>query len=114
MKVVIIEDEAPAIDKLQLLLQKYDATIEVVAALRDVSGALKWFQSNDSYDLVFSDIELTDGTSFQIFEQVEIQAPVILITAFHAYALEAFRLNSIDYLLKPITFEGLIASMEKV
>lgn len=114
MNVVLIEDEAPAIDKLKHLLEKYDPAIRVVAELRDVSESIAWFREHKEYDLVFSDIELTDGTSFQIFEKVEIEAPVILITAFDAYALEAFRLNSIDYLLKPITFEGLSASMEKV
>jgi two-component system, LytTR family, response regulator len=115
MKVVIIEDEVPAAEKLERYLQKYDPTIKVQARLNSVKDAVQWLQENqDSTDLLFLDIQLIDGLSFQIFQEVQIRKPVIFITAFNEFALDAFKVNSIDYLLKPITFTDLSASLKKL
>lgn len=115
MKVIIIEDEVPAAEKLERYLQKYDPTIEVQARLNSVKDAVRWLQENqDSTDLLFLDIQLIDGLSFQIFQEVQIRKPVIFITAFNEFALDAFKVNSIDYLLKPITFTDLSASLKKL
>jgi two-component system, LytTR family, response regulator len=115
MKVIIIEDEVPAAEKLERYLQKYDPTIQVLARLNSVKDSVKWLQENqDSTDLLFLDIQLMDGLSFQIFQQVQIRKPVIFITAFNEFALDAFKVNSIDYLLKPITFTDLSASLKKL
>lgn len=115
MKIIIIEDEKPASEKLILMLEKYDPGIRILAILRDVDSGIKWLNSNkNSYDLIFSDIKLTDGSSFDIFANTTVTAPVILITAYDEYALHAFKINSIDYLLKPVSYEALAASMKKV
>jgi len=106
MKVVIVEDERLAAEKLADLLEKTEPGIEVLAVLESVVEAVNWFAENDSPDLVFMDIQLEDGISFDIFESVKesvkITAPVIFTTAFDQYAIRAFKVNSIDYLLKPI------------
>lgn len=115
MKVIIIEDEIPAAEKLSRYLEKYDASIQVAAHLTSVKDAVSWLmEKQDSIDLIFMDIQLTDGLSFQIFPQVSIKKPVIFITAFNEFALDAFKVNSIDYLLKPITFTDLSASLKKL
>ena len=115
MRVVIIEDENPAIIKLENLLKKYDKEIEVVGKLTSVEQSVNWLTNpNNSADLFFMDIRLTDGLSFDIFEQVEITKPVIFITAYNEYAVKAFKVNSIDYLLKPLTYDDLHRSMEKI
>jgi DNA-binding LytR/AlgR family response regulator len=114
MKVVIVEDEVPAAEKLERYLQKYDASIKVVARFDSVSTTVAWMNVNqESIDLIFMDIQLIDGLSFQIFEQVQIRKPVIFTTAFNEFALDAFKVNSIDYLLKPITFTDLSGSLKK-
>jgi DNA-binding LytR/AlgR family response regulator len=115
MKVVIIEDEIPAAEKLKRYLEKYDASIQVAAHLTSIRDAVSWLQEKqESTDLIFMDIQLTDGLSFQIFQQVAIKKPVIFITAFNEFALDAFKVNSIDYLLKPVTFTDLSASLKKL
>lgn len=115
MKVLIIEDEIPAAEKLTRYLAKYDPAIAVVDHLTSVRDAVQWLkEKQDSVDLIFMDIQLTDGLSFQIFQQVSIRKPVIFITAFNEFALDAFKVNSIDYLLKPITFTDLSASLKKL
>lgn len=115
MKVLIIEDEVPAAEKLERYLLKYDQTIQVVAVIDKVSGAIDWLrESQDQVDLIFMDIQLIDGLSFQIFQQVTVRKPVIFTTAFNEFALDAFKVNSIAYLLKPITFTDLAASLNKL
>lgn len=115
MKVLIIEDEIPAAEKLTRYLTKYDSGIHVVAHLKSVQEAVSWLSQNqENIDLIFMDIQLTDGISFQIFQQVSIRKPVVFITAFNEFALDAFKVNSIDYLLKPITFTDLAASLKKL
>jgi len=115
MKVLIIEDEIPAAEKLERYLAKYDASIQVLTRLTSVKDAVSWLLENqDNVDLIFMDIQLIDGLSFQIFQQVPIRKPVIFITAFNEFALDAFKVNSIDYLLKPITFTDLSNSLKKL
>ncbi len=115
MKVVIIEDEIPAAEKLERYLVKYDSTIQVLARITSIKDSVTWLQNNqDSADLLFMDIQLIDGLSFHIFQQVVIRKPVIFITAFNEFALDAFKVSSIDYLLKPITFDDLSTSLKKL
>ena len=100
MKTIIIEDEKPAARLLQRKLEKLNVRVEVM--LHSVQEAIDWFSNNEHPDLIFLDIQLSDGLSFEIFEKVEIKSAVIFTTAYDEYALRAFKLNSIDYLLKPI------------
>lgn len=113
MKVVIIEDEIPAVDKLRNALYKYDETVIVTDVLRSVQESVHWINEHPMPDLFFMDIELTDGLSFKIFDQVSITCPIIFTTAYDDYWQEAFEHNSIDYLLKPIRQEKLEAAMGK-
>jgi DNA-binding LytR/AlgR family response regulator len=113
MKAVIIEDERLAAEKLALLLEKIDAGINIVARLESVEESINWFMANSSPDLIFMDIQLDDGVSFEIFEAVKIEAPVIFTTAYDQYALRAFKVNSVDYLLKPISKEALEMALKK-
>ena len=114
MNIVIIEDESLAADKLARYLLKYDATIQILEEIASISEAVSWFQANNDYDVVFMDIQLTDGLSFEIFNQVQITKPIIFTTAFDEYALDAFKVNSIDYILKPITFTDISKAMNKL
>lgn len=115
MKVLIIEDEVPAAEKLERYLLKYDPTTTVAGTISRVADAVLWLKDNqDDVDLIFMDIQLIDGLSFQIFQQVQVHKPVIFITAFNEFALDAFKVNSIDYLLKPITFTDLSNSLKKL
>ena len=102
MKVVIVEDELAASDNLTYLLQKIDPNIQVIKVLDTVRSAVQFFSQSQDMELVFMDIHLADGLSFEIFDQVSIDVPVIFTTAYDQYALKAFKVNSIDYLLKPI------------
>ena len=113
MKVVIIEDEPLAAKNLQRLLQDIDTTIEVIAVIDSVSGALKWLKSNTLPDLFFMDIQLSDGVSFDILSQISIDKPIIFTTAYDEYAIRAFKVNSIDYLLKPIDKTDLKLALDK-
>lgn len=115
MRVLIIEDEIPAAEKLERYLNKHDESIEVLEKLQTVESSVRWLNENQSQvDLIFMDIQLIDGKSFEIFEKVKITKPIIFITAFDEYAIDAFKVNSIDYLLKPITFDDLKAALEKL
>ncbi|RKD91950.1 LytR/AlgR family response regulator transcription factor [Mangrovibacterium diazotrophicum] len=113
MKVVIVEDEEPAVIRLKKLISEVDDRIEVIACLESVSQAAEWFVVNSSPDLIFMDIRLADGLSFEIFELVKVEAPVIFTTAYNEYAMKAFKVNSVDYLLKPISRDDLGAALEK-
>ena len=111
MKTIIIEDEKPAARLLQRKLEKLNVRVEVM--LHSVQEAIDWFSKNEHPDLIFLDIQLSDGLSFELFEKVEIKSAVIFTTAYDEYALRAFKLNSIDYLLKPIDEEELSVSISK-
>lgn len=113
MKVIIVEDEILAAERLQQLIHQYDATIEVMACLDSVQEAVAWFNTMPAPDLAFFDIQLADGRSFEIFEHTKVNCPVIFITAYDEYALHAFKVNSIDYLLKPIDLESLTQAFKK-
>lgn len=113
MKVVIIEDENFAVERLQMLLSELDVSIEIMAILDSVKKAVQWL-NNNSVDLIFLDIQLADGNSFKIFEQIEVKTPIIFTTAYHDYALRAFEQHSIDYLLKPVSREKLRQSFSKL
>ena len=113
MKVLIIEDEKPAVKRLEKLFNESGYPVEIVAALDTVRRAVSWFASNPMPDLAFFDIQLADGESFQIFEKVEVKCPVIFTTAYDQYALKAFEVNSVDYLLKPIDQHKLQRAMDK-
>ena len=113
MRIVIIEDEVLAIERLQLILTQLDPSIEVVATLSGIEDSIKWFQEHPQPDLLFLDIELSDGICFGIFEKVAVKCPVIFTTAYDQYALDAFQLFSIDYLLKPVTSKAMQAALVK-
>ncbi|MBN2172626.1 MAG: response regulator transcription factor [Bacteroidales bacterium] len=113
MKVLIIEDEQATADRLIKLLTEIEPEIEILNTLDSVSSSIDWYKKNPNPDLVFQDIQLADGSAFEIFKEVEIKVPVIFITAFDQYALQAFRVNSIDYLLKPVKKEELIEALAK-
>jgi DNA-binding LytR/AlgR family response regulator len=112
-KVLVIEDEKPAADWLKQLILKFNPQISVLAVIDSVSGAVEWFQQHQVPDLVFMDIQLADGLSFEIFERVKVLCPVIFTTAYEEYAIKAFKVNSVDYLLKPIAFNELEAAFQK-
>ena len=112
-KILIIEDEQPAGQYLTQLIQKIDPKTEILNVLESVQTAVEWLSTNPVPDLIFLDVQLGDGTCFQIFEQISIGCPVIFTTAHDEYAMRAFKLNSIDYLLKPIRQEALQFSLEK-
>ena len=111
MNVIVIEDEKPAARRLRRMLQKLD--IEVQVMLHSVEESLNWFQANEEPDLIFLDIQLSDGLSFEIFEELPINSAIIFTTGYDEYALKAFKLNSIDYLLKPIDEDELKNAVDK-
>jgi DNA-binding LytR/AlgR family response regulator len=111
MNIIIIEDEKPAARRLDRMLQNLN--IEVNAMLHSVEESIAWFHANKHPDLIFLDIQLSDGLSFEIFENIDIKSAIIFTTAYDEYALQAFKLNSIDYLLKPIDNEDLETAVNK-
>lgn len=115
MNILIIEDEKPAADNLERLLQRYDPDSKIIDKLASVEQSVNWLNSGqDGIDLIFMDIKLADGLSFEIFDQVTIRKPLIFLTAFSEFALNAFHANGIDYLLKPLSFDMLQESMKKL
>lgn len=114
MNIVIVEDEPLAAEKLERYLLKYNSELKIVKVLSSISDAVDWLKTQQNYDVVFMDIQLTDGLSFEIFNQTKINKPVIFTTAFDEYALDAFKVNSIDYVLKPITFTDVSKAMHKL
>lgn len=115
MNVVIIEDERLTANRLESLLHRYDPEIRVLALLPSVEQAVQWFQApgQPRPDLLFMDIHLEDGLAFRIIEQVQLITPIIFTTAYDEYMIQAFKVNSIDYLLKPVNYEELVAAIEK-
>lgn len=112
-KYIIIEDEEPAFNRLKKMIGEIDSQLDFVENLASVKASVEWFQKNPQPDLIFMDIQLSDGNSFEIFKQVKVTCPIIFITAFDQFALEAFKVNSVDYILKPIKKEELTASIQK-
>lgn len=113
MKTLIIEDELPAAKRLEKLLKKHCPSCEIISSLDSVESASKWLAENTAPDLIFMDIQLADGLSFDIFSKTEVNSPVIFTTAFDQYSLQAFKVNSVDYLLKPIDPDELKTALEK-
>ena len=111
MKVLIIEDEKPAARRLNRMLSKLE--LHVITMLHSVEEAINWFSNNEHPDLIFLDIQLSDGLSFEIFDVIDVKSAIIFTTAYDEYALKAFKLNSIGYLLKPIDDEELEAAVSK-
>lgn len=114
MKVVIIEDEIRTADDLRSTLQNLDRRINFCATLDSIEAAVDYFSSHEMPELIFMDIQLADGLSFEIFKSVTITCPVIFCTAFDEYAMEAFKVNGIDYILKPFDDKSLAASLSKI
>ena len=117
MKAVIVEDELVASQTLTRLIEMVNSKIEIIATLQSVEESIEWFSTKPSPDLVFMDIHLADGPSFAIFDKTKVECPIIFTTAYNEYALKAFEVNSIDYLLKPITktdLERAISKYEKL
>lgn len=113
MKIVIIEDEQHAAAALEAIILKLRPETEVIATLGSVEESVEWLSLHQIPDLIFSDIHLSDGNSFEIFRQVEVKCPVIFTTAYNQYAIEAFQVNSVDYLLKPIKTEEVARAIRK-
>lgn len=114
MKTLIIEDEKAALRNLKAAMKEVDADFEIVGETDSVTGTLEWFASHPMPELVFMDIHLADGSAFGIFEQADITCPIIFTTAYDEYALQAFRVNSITYLLKPISSSDLQKAIDKL
>ncbi len=113
MKILIIEDEELAVKKLRKTLEAVDSTAEVVGVTDSIKSSVEWLQQNATPDLVLMDIELADGQSFEIFNLVEVKSPVIFTTSYDEFALKAFKVNSVDYLLKPVQKEELQSAINK-
>lgn len=114
MRVLIIEDEEQAAKRMESLVREVIPTVQIVGVLDTVKKSVQWFKSNETPDLALMDIQLADGISFQIFEQCEVKCPVIFTTAYDEYALKAFKVNSIDYILKPVDKDELSAALVKL
>lgn len=113
MKILLIEDELPAARQLTKLIQAARPHFQVMDALDSVESAVRWFRTFPAPDLVFMDIQIADGLSFDIFRQTEVESPVIFTTAFDQYAVQAFKVNAVDYLLKPVDPEELNKALDK-
>lgn len=114
MNALIIEDERSAVNRLRNMLQQVDPSIRVLADLGTVVDSVDWFAQGGMPDVVFMDVHLADGESFEIFKRVEVPCPVIFTTAYDAHALKAFRVNAVDYLLKPLVLHELKAALERL
>jgi two-component system, LytTR family, response regulator LytT len=113
MNILIIEDEQLAQERLQILIKAYDPSINIVGCLESVQETVSWLNTKPHPDLILLDIHLSDGQSFEIFKRTQTQKPIIFITAYENYAVDAFRLFSIDYILKPVTAEALAMAINK-
>jgi DNA-binding LytR/AlgR family response regulator len=113
MKILILEDEPLAAKRLESLVKLVEPAAEILAKLESVRSAVKWFNEHPQPDLILMDIQLADGLSFELFQQVEVKAPIIFTTAYDEYAIRAFKVNSVDYLLKPIEQDELEAAIDK-
>lgn len=113
MNCLIVEDEKVAAERLSGLITKCDSSIDIIEITQSVKNAVQWLNTHHAPDLIFMDIQLADGLSFEIFEQTIVKTPVIFTTAYDEYALKAFKVNSIDYLLKPVDEEELKNAIDK-
>lgn len=113
MRILIVEDETAAYENLADMLVTIDPTIEIMGNTESVRQTVRWLQANPRADLIFMDIHLSDGSAFAIFDQIEVEVPIIFTTAYDQYAIDAFKVNSIDYILKPIKPEELKRALDK-
>src|SRR6476619_7982535 len=113
MNILIVEDEELAVKKLKKTLSNVDETANVVGEADSIKSTVSWLENNPSPDLILMDIELADGQSFEIFNHVQVKSQVIFITSYDEYALKAFKVNSVDYLLKPVQKEDLETALGK-
>lgn len=113
LRIVIIEDEPAIARNLAYLISEVESDATILVKLESIKDSVEWFNNNTNYDLIFSDIRLSDGLSFEIFQQLQINVPVVFITAHNEYALNAFKANGIDYILKPFDEESLKAAIIK-
>jgi DNA-binding LytR/AlgR family response regulator len=113
MKVLIIEDETAASEDLIAILHEIDEDIKVLDVLESVRQSVRWLRANPAPDLIFMDIHLSDGSAFTLFQEIEVETPIIFTTAYNQYAIDAFNVNSIDYLLKPIKISDMTRALEK-
>ncbi|WP_247235346.1 LytTR family DNA-binding domain-containing protein [Telluribacter sp. SYSU D00476] len=113
MNILIVEDEDLAVEKLKKTLEKVDDSAQVIGVTGSISSSIDWLNNNPNPDLILMDIELADGQSFEIFERIRVKSPVIFTTSYDEYALRAFKVNSIDYLLKPVQTDDLEAALVK-
>lgn len=113
MQGIIVEDEILAAQNLHSILNKI-GTVEIISILESITETVEWFSYNPQPEIIFMDIHLADGSAFEIFNQIQIKCPVIFTTAYDEYALKAFKVNSIDYLLKPVNFESVRGSLDKL
>jgi DNA-binding LytR/AlgR family response regulator len=113
MRVLIVEDETIAFEYLSKLIARVDSTIEIAGATESISQTVKWLKSNPLPDLIFMDIHLSDGSAFSIFDLITVETPIIFTTAYDEYAINAFKVNSVDYLLKPVEEPDLCKAIEK-
>jgi two-component system, LytTR family, response regulator LytT len=113
MKILIVEDEELAVKKLRKVLSEIDIDVEIAGVTESIKDTAEWLSENPAPDIILMDIELSDGQSFAIFDQVQVKSPVIFTTSYDEYALKAFKVNSIDYLLKPIQKEELKTALDK-
>ncbi|MEQ9424644.1 MAG: LytTR family DNA-binding domain-containing protein [Cyclobacteriaceae bacterium] len=113
MDVVIVEDERPSADRLRRMISKCEGNIEVAAIIDSVKSGSDWFKENSPPDLMFLDIQLSDGTAFDLLNEISAKPPIIFTTAYDQYAIKAFKFNSVDYLLKPLNQQELEKALEK-
>jgi DNA-binding LytR/AlgR family response regulator len=113
MNILIIEDEQATARHTRKMLEEIDTDVNVIGILDSIESSVSWFRTHNEPDLILLDIHLADGLSFEIFKEVDIACPVIFATAFDQYAIQAFRVNSVDYLLKPISKEALTEALKK-
>jgi len=113
MRVFIVEDETAASENLISMLQEIDPAIEIVGVAESVSQTVRFLKEHTDIDLIFMDIQLSDATAFSVFEQVDVRIPIVFATAYDQYAIEAFKVNSIDYILKPVKKQDLVRALDK-
>lgn len=113
MNVLIVEDETTAYENMVALLKRTDASIEIAGNTESIRQTIKWLQEHPAPDLIFMDIHLSDGSAFYIFDAVQVETPIIFTTAYDQYAIDAFKVNSIDYLLKPVKEDELKRALQK-
>lgn len=113
MKVLVVEDETSAYENLKVILQELSPKIEIVANTESVAKTVSWLKANPLPDLIFMDIHLSDDSAFSIFDRMEVETPIVFTTAYDQYAIEAFKVNSIDYLLKPLKVAAVQHALEK-